>query len=449
MNNFILLRNNLLITNRNNLFKILISNIIQKSSISSISNNKVIINDNLKNENNKKHPLLDTFGRYHNYLRISVTERCNLRCVYCMPEEGVVLTPEEQLLSLDEYKKLIYIFSELGITKLRITGGEPTVYKGLIELIKYAKSLNKMTTIGITTNGMKLKTMLPDLVNAGLNSINISIDTLNEEKFELITRRDRKGLQLLCNNIMKAMQYPSLKVKLNCVVTKGLNDNDVIPLINWVNEINNNYFNNHKDNLDIAIKTLDLRFIELMPFDSNNWKEDKCISYLEIIELCKKSNINLLKGKKKHIIQLNSNNNEKFNIFTELMDENDTTKWYNQNNSIIISNLLQNKDILYKHTGNIGFITSMSEHFCSTCNRLRITANGELKVCLFDVDGSEKNSISLLSLIRSNQSTDNIIKYISDTVKLKKEKLGGLTDHSNNNKGLADKKNRPMILIGG
>jgi len=113
------------------------------------------------------HPLVDTFDRFHNYLRISVTERCNLRCTYCMPEEGVELTPQQELLSLDEQKQLVTIFAALGVTKLRITGGEPTVFKGLVELIRHASSIPSITTIGITTNGMKLKTMLPELVKAG------------------------------------------------------------------------------------------------------------------------------------------------------------------------------------------------------------------------------------------------------------------------------------------
>lgn len=398
----------------------------------------------------EEHPLVDTFDRYHNYLRISVTERCNLRCTYCMPEEGVELTPQEQLLTLEEQKQLVTIFASLGVTKLRITGGEPTVYKGLLELVRHAASIPTITTIGITTNGMKLKTALPELVKAGLNSINISIDTLDPEKFERLSRRDRKGLALLQGNIIKAMQFPTLKVKLNCVVTRGTNDDDIVPLLRWVNKVNQNYYDNHRNECqEVARRTLDMRFIELMPFDSNNWKQDKCMSYMEIIELAGQAQppIMLKKGKQKHVIAVEGRP-DCVEVVAEPTDRNDTTKWFHQ--TPVPTNGGMAVDTL-EHTGNVGFITSMSSHFCSTCNRLRVTANGELKICLFDGDGTETNtnSVSLLSLLRSGRTVEEVTQYISQTVKMKKQALGGLMDHSNNNEGLAQRKNRPMILIGG
>lgn len=372
-----------------------------------------------------------------------------------MPEEGVQLTPEDELLSLEEQKQLVTIFAALGVTKLRITGGEPTVFKGLVELIKHAKSIPTITTIGITTNGMKLKTMLPELVSAGLNSINISIDTLDPIKFERLSRRDRKGLALLQGNIIKAMQYPSLKVKLNCVVTRGTNDDDIVPLLRWVNQVNENYYKNHREEpVEVSRRTLDMRFIELMPFDSNNWKQDKCMSYLEIIELTARADppIVLRKGKQRHMRMVPGAAEQRVEVFGEPNDRNDTTKWFHQvPTAVDAGTATDTAGDMTAHSGNIGFITSMSSHFCSTCNRLRLTANGELKICLFDGDGTETNagSVSLLSLLRAGHSTEDITAYISQTVKMKKLALGGLADHSNNNEGLANRKNRPMILIGG
>ena len=146
----------------------------------------------------------------------------------------------------------------------------------------------------------------------------------------------------------------------------------------------------------------------------------------------------------------------RYEVRVEPSDKNDTTKWFHQPGSVDgvesgPAGTGANEVAQYTHTGNIGFITSMSSHFCSTCNRLRVTANGELKVCLFDADGSETNSnaVSLLSLLRSGKTEAEVAEYISQTVKLKKHALGGLQDHTGNNKGLADRKNRPMILIGG
>jgi len=286
----------------------------------------------------------------------------------------------------------------------------------------------------------------------GLNSINISIDTLDPEKFERLSRRDRKGLVLLKGNIMKAMQYSSLKVKLNCVVTRDTNDDDIVPLLRWVGQVNSNYWSNHRtEPVEVSRRTLDLRFIELMPFDSNNWKQDKFMSYMEIIELAARADppILLHKGKKKHVTAVVGRPGV-VEVSAEPSDRNDTTKWYHQASSSATPSA-EDADSMEQHSGNVGFITSMSSHFCSTCNRLRVTANGELKICLFDGDGTETNanSLSLLSLLRSGRTTHEITRYISDTVKMKKLALGGLADHSNNNEGLANRKNRPMILIGG
>ena len=153
----------------------------------------------------QKNALQDSFGRFHNYLRMSLTEKCNLRCVYCMPVEGVPLTPSEDQLSLDERKRTVRIFSQLGVTKIRFTGGEPTVSNQLKELIAYSHTLSTIQSIGITTNAIILHKQLDDLIKSGLASINISLDSLLPEVFEQITRRDKKNLYRVLSSIYESI----------------------------------------------------------------------------------------------------------------------------------------------------------------------------------------------------------------------------------------------------
>lgn len=210
-------------------------------------------------------PLVDTFGRFHNYLRISLTEKCNLRCVYCMPEEGVSLTPKASLMTLAERKRLISIFAGLGVQKLRFTGGEPTISNQLEELIHHARSCN-IKSIGITSNGLILKDRLDDLIKAGLSSVNISLDTLSDTKFASVTRRDRKNIFRVLSSVYTAVSK-GLPVKINCVLMRGFNDNELADFVNLTKAVN-----------------VDFRFIELMPFDGNEWTPKNFVSYLEIID---------------------------------------------------------------------------------------------------------------------------------------------------------------------
>ena len=210
-------------------------------------------------------PLRDTFGRFHNYLRVSLTEKCNLRCVYCMPEDGVNLTNRAQLLSLAERKRLLTMFAKLGMTKLRFTGGEPTVSNQLTELISHARSCN-IENIGITSNGLLLKERLDSLMASGLTSVNISLDTLCDTKFAAITRRDKKGLYRVLSSIYTSISK-GLPVKINCVLFRGLNDDEIADFVQLTKDVK-----------------IDVRFIELMPFDGNDWDPKKFISYLEVID---------------------------------------------------------------------------------------------------------------------------------------------------------------------
>ena len=164
-----------------------------------------------------KNALQDSFGRFHNYLRISLTEKCNLRCVYCMPMEGVPLTPKADHLSLEERKRSIRIFTQLGVTKIRFTGGEPTISNQLKELIGYSKAQSNIQSIGITTNAIILHKQLDDLIESGLTSVNISLDSLIPESFEQITRRDKKNLYRVLSSIYESISKGlHVKVKLKC-----------------------------------------------------------------------------------------------------------------------------------------------------------------------------------------------------------------------------------------
>jgi cyclic pyranopterin phosphate synthase len=195
--------------------------------------------------------LHDTFGRFHNYLRISLTEKCNLRCVYCMPAEGVVLTPKAELLTLQERKRLISIFASLGVDKLRFTGGEPSISNQLLELIKHSRTTHhsSVKSVGITSNGIVLKDKLDDLLHAGLTSVNISLDTLLAEKFAAITRRDKSNIYRVLSSIYQAASL-GLPVKINCVLIRGVNDMEIANFVALTKEFK-----------------VDVRFIELMPFD--------------------------------------------------------------------------------------------------------------------------------------------------------------------------------------
>ncbi len=371
--------------------------------------------------------LTDTFGRYHNYLRISLTEKCNFRCQYCMPADGITLTARDKLMTLEERKTMLSIFSKLGINKLRFTGGEPTLSKDLVTLIDFASNELNIKSIGITTNGSLLNTRsLGDLKRAGLTSINVSLDSLSPERFATISRRDSKGLSKVLATIYASVSL-GLKTKINCVLMRGTNDDELLDFVNLSKEFD-----------------IDCRFIELMPFDGNEWSPDKFVSYFEATDRLAQQGVHLRRvshGKGKatkatdigitsQILPFSSSLNisesselEQTHPVVEF-DPHDTTKWYT----------------VEKHIGRVGFITSMSSHFCGGCNRLRVTADGKLKVCLFGDEG-----LSLRDSMRSGMTEEDIVCSIEAAVKRKKEVLGG----HDSPQDIANDHNRPMILIGG
>jgi molybdenum cofactor biosynthesis protein A len=344
--------------------------------------------------------LTDRFARQHTYLRISLTEKCNLRCTYCMPAEGVPLQAAASLLQTDEILQLAKHFTVAGVKKFRLTGGEPTLRKDIVDIVAGLSALNP-DLIGMTTNGITLTKQLPDLVDAGLSSMNLSLDTLDPDKFATLTRRPPTYF----HKVMQALQMAVsdygttgttgkyLTTKLNCVVQRGVNDNEIADFIALTDPD--------------QFPGLQVRFIEYMPFSENGWNQQKLVPYLELLE-------NL---KVQHDVHLTAEASA---------DPHDTTKWFRTESG-----------------GKIGFITSMSSHFCAGCNRLRLGADGQIKVCLFD--GS--STISLRDGLRQGLNESDMHKLIYTAVQTKKYALGGHKDPEAISKDSAN--NKPMTLIGG
>jgi len=330
--------------------------------------------------------LTDTFARKHTYLRLSLSERCNLRCTYCMPEKGVPLQPQEHLLQTQELLQLASYFVAQGVTKFRLTGGEPTLRKNLIDVVSGLAELQPQQ-IGMTTNGVTLHRQLPELVEAGLTSVNLSLDTLDPDQFAQLTRRPAAYLDRVWQTLELCHEVIPEQTKINCVVMRGINDAQIAPFIK----------------LSEQFPKLQVRFIEYMPFDANGWNWDKFISYKEMLEALP--------------FELEA---------VPSPDPHDTTKWFRTDSG-----------------GRIGFITSMSSHFCAGCNRLRLTADGQIKVCLFD----GTTEISLRDALRQGMSEADLSKLVHYAIQKKKFSLGGHSDPQDISEDSAN--NRPMTLIGG
>jgi len=327
--------------------------------------------------------LTDLHGRQHDYLRISISERCNLRCQYCMPEQGVDLTPSTQILSADEIVRIAGIFVSEGVNKIRLTGGEPLVRRDCVDIVRRLAVLPGLQTVAMTTNGLSLYRKLPDLRTAGLTHLNISLDTLVPAKFEFISRRPKAGHAKVLRAIDASLELGYTPVKVNCVVMRGLNEDEIV-----------NFVEQTKD------RNIDVRFIEYMPFDGNKWNTKKMVPYQEMLDII----------------------TSRFPQFSRAEDApNDTSKAWK----------------VPGFKGQVGFITSMSDQFCGSCNRLRVTADGNLKVCLFG-----NSEISLRDAIRNNKDDSELKSLIETAVKRKKPRHAGMNV-------LAGMKNRPMIKIGG
>ncbi|MCH8276593.1 MAG: GTP 3',8-cyclase MoaA [Bacteroidetes bacterium] len=325
--------------------------------------------------------LTDGFGRRHTYLRISVTERCNLRCTYCMPAEGIELRPRKDMLTFEEIVRLARLFVSEGITKIRLTGGEPLIRRDIEELTRRLAKIEGIEALAITTNGLVLPRKLDALQKAGITHFNISLDTLRPERFRDITLRG--GFETVIEAIEMTAASGYDPVKINCVVQRGVNEDEITDFVAWTEKM-----------------PLEIRFIEYMPFGGNEWADSLFISYSEMLDTIRSSYLTLQRL---------------------VNGPNDTSKTY----------------AVPGYRGRIGFISSMSEHFCASCNRLRITADGNLKVCLF---GSKE--ISLRDAIRSGATDDELRPLIAAAVSRKKASHDGMYEISRSD-------NRPMILIGG
>ncbi|KAL6057215.1 Molybdenum cofactor synthesis protein 1 [Balamuthia mandrillaris] len=371
--------------------------------------------------------LTDNFRRGHNYLRISLTERCNLRCQYCMPEEGVDLTPSSQLLTTDEIIRLSGLFVAAGVDKIRLTGGEPLVRKDVVELTERLGELreNGLRTIAMTTNAITLSHKLHRLHRAGLNAINISLDTLDAEKYDRITRR-HGGLPKVMQAIDMALALGIDPVKLNCVVMKGVNEEEILDFVELA-----------KSN------PVEVRFIEYMPFDGNRWNNEKFVSYRDMLAIVKNGyegvqRVDVAQGEEQENAREKKEERverpEWINSLQHLRLEQfwkDSASSIPQPSKEEFKRLQRYPDLTPNETaktwhapgwkGRIGFITSMTDHFCNTCNRLRITADGNLKVCLFD----RNTEVSLRDAMRHGYMSDaELSQLIEAAVKKKKAKHG-------------------------
>jgi len=325
--------------------------------------------------------IVDKYNRVHNYLRISLTDNCNLRCFYCMPEEDYEFTPANRLMQADEIVELAKIFVANGVSKIRLTGGEPLVRKDAAAIIL---ALSKLpVTLTLTTNATRLHAFADILAEAGVQSLNISLDTLQPERFLLLTRRNQ--FEQVKSNIDLMIQK-GFHVKVNAVVMKGLNDNEINDFVAWTKET-----------------PVHVRFIEFMPFSGNRWTSNKVFTLHEILEVV----------------------TQQYEINPLHNDEHDTAKSFT----------------VPGHAGSFAVISTMSSPFCAGCNRIRLTADGKMKNCLFS-----KEETDLLTALRNGE---DVLPLIYQSIGNKAKELGGQFTADFEHIHAEDINNRSMITIGG
>ena len=323
----------------------------------------------------------DNFNRVHDYLRISLTDNCNLRCFYCMPEEDYHFTPSSKLMQADEIEAIAAVFVREGVNKIRLTGGEPLVRKDFANILKRLSTLGVQLTM--TTNATRLHEFVDEIKNAGIQSLNISLDTLQKDRFILMTKRDQheqvmRNIQLMLDN--------GIGVKVNVVAMKGVNDEEINDFVRWTKDT-----------------PIHIRFIEFMPFDGNQWNSDKVITLQEILDKVK----------------------TEFDFSSLERNAHETAKNYQVNG----------------HKGTFAVISTMSAPFCGDCNRMRLTADGKMKNCLFSTSETD-----ILTALRNGE---DIIPLIHQNISTKKEALGGQFTTDLEKIEAKDLHNRTMISIGG
>lgn len=341
--------------------------------------NKDELLDELLERQRQQTILMDSFGRIASKLRISLTDRCNMQCKYCMPQGNVRWFKEEDVLTYDEIIRLVTILAELGIEKIRLTGGEPLLRPKLEDLIISLKRIKAIKSVSMTTNGLLLGDKVKRLKEAGLDSVNISLDSFRATRFKEITGID--GLDKVMDSI-DAADSAGLKVKINTVIIRGWNEDEIVDFAKFVRTSGHS-----------------VRFIEFMPLDgSGMWQPGLVFAKKEMIEVIAK-NIGKIVPLENHC---NNNNNNISN---------------NQSNSMDIRS--SDPAMLYCFAdgiGIIGFIPSITEPFCASCDRIRLTSDGRLLTCLF-----EKPGYDLRTMLRDGQSELDIKRQLIANVKKKPE----------------------------
>jgi len=327
--------------------------------------------------------LVDTFGRVHNNLRISVTDRCNIRCFYCMPEDNPVFMERREILSFEEIERFVRVAVRLGINKVRLTGGEPLVRRDLAVLVGKLAAIPEITDLALTTNGILLPEQAGQLYDAGLRRINIHLDTLDPAKFRQIVRRDMFARVLEGIFACKRLGYGP--IKLNAVAVRGLIEEDLVPLAQF----------GRKHGIEV-------RFIEFMPLDADGqWQRDKVLFAADILETLSYEIAPLV-----------------------TVPDQDTRA-------------PASEFMFSDGVGRIGIIASVSRPFCMSCNRIRLTADGKLRNCLFALD-----ELDVKAVMRGGGSDDDIIQLIRRSVHDKWE------GHEINTARFVQPL-RPMYAIGG
>ena len=323
----------------------------------------------------------DNHNRIHNYLRISLTDNCNLRCFYCMPNEDYSFTPVSRLMQCNEIIELSKIFVDEGVTKIRLTGGEPLIRKDAADIIRGLSQFPVHLTL--TTNGTRLHEFVQVLEDANIHSLNISLDTLLAERFLAVTRRDQ--FKRVMDNIELLLQR-NFHVKINTVAMAGINDDEINSFVEWTRNT-----------------PVHVRFIEFMPFSGNQWSSNKVFTLQQILARIA----------------------EQYTFVPLPAVKSDTAKAYT----------------IPGHAGTFAVISTMSANFCGDCNRMRLTADGKLKNCLFS-----EGETDLLTALRNKEA---ITPLIHENIRSKAKELGGQFNADFEHLQAGDIHNRSMISIGG
>ena len=329
--------------------------------------------------------MIDTYGRQHTYLRISVTDRCNLRCVYCLPEENIEWKPRKELLTFDEILRVSAVAVRMGVNKIRVTGGEPLVRNGIEELLAGLKELPGLETLAVTTNAVLLSRKF-NQVRSSVDAFNISLDTFRRDRFHSLTGRDK--LPDVLNGIDKVLDAGYNNLKINAVVMRGVNLDELLDFARFTED-----------------RPVTVRFIEFMPFSGNAWSQGRLVNLVEILQTL-----------------------ESEYSLERIPDG--------------ISPISRDYRLVNRHTGmtnrgKIGVIASMSEPFCDSCSRLRLTAEGKMMPCLHS-----PLEFDLRKILRSGGDETDIASLLLHGLAQKpKEHLPA--------EGLLEQEGRVMIQIGG